>query len=211
MDAQLSFDEIAPRLPTRYEDLDEAFRGSLRPNQRLIDLVKAAFKSITITGGIRFLPVYGLSGSGKSCATLELGTHLPQVAVVKLDQAVVANPDLILESIKAAAVSEGARPLVAVIDQFEETAAGKEEIPTRFVEKLASLDTNYQTGQSSLFGSLQVQSFSANLWKQPAGDRGFLLTHRLLLKALHAKSGRILSARLSPLITAGRSLPTLKY
>ena len=37
---QLNFDDLAPRLPARYEDLDFAFRGSLRPNQELIELVK---------------------------------------------------------------------------------------------------------------------------------------------------------------------------
>ena len=50
---QLSFDDITPRLPTRYEDLDQSFRGSLRPNQALLDVTKAAFQSIRITGGLR--------------------------------------------------------------------------------------------------------------------------------------------------------------
>jgi len=144
MGEQLTFDKISPRLPTRYEDLDEVFRGSLRPNQDLISLINSAFKSIRITGGIRFLPIFGLSGSGKSCATLELGTHLPEISVIKLDRDVISNPDSIVEAIKPRSVSEKSRPLVAVIDQFEETAAGKEEIPTRFVEKLASLDAMYR-------------------------------------------------------------------
>lgn len=144
MGEQLTFDQISPRLPTRYEDLDEVFRGSLRPNQELISLINSAFKSIRITGGIRFLPIYGLSGSGKSCATLELGTHLPEISVIKLDREIISNPDSIAEAIKPSGINDRSRPLVAVIDQFEETAAGKEEIPTRFVEKLASLDATYR-------------------------------------------------------------------
>ena len=53
-------------LPARYEDLDEAFLGRLIANKELIALVNTTYKSMTISGGIRFLPIYGESGVGKS-------------------------------------------------------------------------------------------------------------------------------------------------
>lgn len=141
---QLSFEDISPRLPARYEDLDTSFRGSLKPNQALIEITKAAFKSIAITGGIRFLPIFGRSGSGKSCATLELDTHLPQIEVVKLDETVVDRPDTLLDQLSGSTFTPSTAPLVAVIDQYEEAARGKEKIPTQFVEKLAALDATYR-------------------------------------------------------------------
>ncbi|MFC6025328.1 hypothetical protein [Methylobacterium mesophilicum] len=79
-------------LPSRYEDLDVAFRGRLKPNQPLLAAVKAAFAAMEISGGIRFLPVFGRSGSGKSSASLEIGTHLPDLYVEQLPRQAIENP-----------------------------------------------------------------------------------------------------------------------
>ncbi len=141
---QLSFDDISPRLPARYEDLDASFRGSLKPNDSLIEATKAAFRSIAITGGIRFLPIFGRSGSGKSCATLELATHLPEIEVMKLDEGVVDRPETLAAQLGGSQFEKRTGPLVAVVDQYEEAAKGKEKIPTQFVEKLAALDASYR-------------------------------------------------------------------
>ena len=141
---QLSFADISPRLPSRYEDLDAGFKGSLRPNENLIEKTKAAFKSIAVTGGIRFLPIFGLSGSGKSCATLELSTHLPEIDVVKLESAVIEDPSKLGSAFSEKTFLENRKPLVAVVDQFEEAAKGREQIPTQFVEKLAALDASFK-------------------------------------------------------------------
>lgn len=79
------------RLPSRYEDLDTAFRGRLKPNQSLLASVKRAFTSMEISGGIRFLPVFGQSGSGKTSAALEIGTHLPELYVEQLPREAIED------------------------------------------------------------------------------------------------------------------------
>jgi hypothetical protein len=78
--------QMSIRLPSRYEDLDVAFRDHLRPNGALINQVQNAFRSMQVSGGIRLLPVYGKSGSGKSSAALELSTHLPETRVFNLSR-----------------------------------------------------------------------------------------------------------------------------
>jgi hypothetical protein len=131
------------KLPSRYEDLDLAFRGRLKPNQELLALVKTAYTSMQVAGGIRFMPIYGESGSGKSSAALELGTHLPDAHVFKLPREAVESPSELAkvvanETAHVAHLSK--RLLVAVVDQYEEVAAQKAAIPTSFVEALALLD-----------------------------------------------------------------------
>ena len=49
------------RLPSRYEDLDSAYRGRLIPDQSLLSLVNKAKKTIDIGGGIRFFFFLGES------------------------------------------------------------------------------------------------------------------------------------------------------
>lgn len=144
IEEQLTFDETTPRLPSRYEDLDESFRGSLRPNDDLLVACKAAFSSMRIAGGIRFLPIYGESGSGKSSATLEIATHIPDYEVRKLSRESIYNPDQLEEEFGGNLFIKPTRPLIAVVDQFEENAADKDDIPKNFVEKLAFLDGHYK-------------------------------------------------------------------
>lgn len=129
------------RLPSRYEDLDPAFRGRLRPNADLIALVQRSYQSMRMSGGIRFLPLYGISGAGKSSAALELETHLPESKVVQLSRSAVQSRTVLEQEIAAArARLTPDQLLIAVIDQHEESVAERGNIPTAFVESLALLD-----------------------------------------------------------------------
>jgi hypothetical protein len=131
---------VTIRLPSRYEDLDVAFRGRLRVNQPLLATVKQAFLSMSVSGGIRFLPIYGKSGSGKTSAALELGSHLPDLKVFNLTRVGVEDQHALLSEIRVALNEYDGAPLVAVIDQYEEASAQRSQIPTSFVESLALLD-----------------------------------------------------------------------
>lgn len=129
------------RLPARYEDLDSAFRGRLRPVPTLIDVVKHGFKSMQVGGGIRFLPVFGKSGSGKTCAANELATHLPECTVRQLDHSAMASSELLDSELRQHLAKLGnAKLLILVIDQYEEAVAGQTELASAFVERLARLD-----------------------------------------------------------------------
>jgi adenylate kinase family enzyme len=129
------------RLPTRYEDLDPAFRARLRADRQLLSIVQGALKSMERSGGIRFLPIFGRSGSGKSSAARELSTHLPGVKVVELSRSAIASEADLLQEIRAA---QGRRNqpklIVAVVDQFEEKVAEQTALPSQFVERLSLLD-----------------------------------------------------------------------
>ncbi|MBW5283419.1 ATP-binding protein [Burkholderia gladioli] len=131
----------APRLPSRYEDLDPAFRGRLRPNAPLIELVRRSYRSMQVNGGIRFLPIYGRSGTGKSSAALELGTHLPEAQVRTVSRAAIesrASLEAELRQHRRSMVPE--QLLIAIVDQYEEAVAERGGIPTAFVETLSLLD-----------------------------------------------------------------------
>ncbi|MBU2698088.1 ATP-binding protein [Pimelobacter sp. 30-1] len=129
------------RLPSRYEDLDPAFRGRLRPNRPLVELVQRARSAMAISGGIRFLPIYGRSGSGKSSAARELATHLPETKVLELSRAAVVSEATLLQEIRDA---RGRRDqpelIIAVVDQYEENVAERSAVPSQFVERLSLLD-----------------------------------------------------------------------
>ena len=132
---------VDARLPSRYEDLDPAFRGRLQPDPTLIDLVQRASAAIAISGGIRFLPVYGRSGSGKSCAARELSTHLQQTRVVELTRSAITSESAMLEELRGA-YGRRTHPelLIAVVDQYEENVARQADLPSQFVERLSLLD-----------------------------------------------------------------------
>lgn len=141
-----------PRMPTRYEDLDEAFRGRLRPNRDLLALVQDAYQGMRVGGGIRFLPIYGLSGSGKTSAALELATHLPEARVEKLPREAVESREKLTEFLNEAfKASRGEQLLIAVVDQYEEVAAARAAIPSSFVESLAVLDRGELRTRPMLF------------------------------------------------------------
>jgi len=131
----------AVSLPSRYEDLDKAFRGRLRPNEALITKVREAYSGMKISGGIRFLPVYGRSGSGKSCAALELDTHLPQSNVIKLGREAIEDKNALKDVVeKSHSEFKSQTLLIAVVDQFEELVAGQTALPSQFVERISLLD-----------------------------------------------------------------------
>ena len=127
-------------LPSRYEDLDEAYKGRLVPNPDLIDVVDKASKAMKISGGIRFLPIYGESGSGKSSASRELSTHMPDVLCSVLERDAIESKDFLIEKIKHINNKHSEKILVFVIDQYEENVEGREKIPTQFVETLSLID-----------------------------------------------------------------------
>ena len=129
------------RLPSRYEDLHESYRGRLVPNSNLLTLVDSGFKSMRISGGIRFLPVFGESGSGKSCAAREIDSHMPQTRVFVLDRNEIENTDALIERVRLEKKKiEQDELLIGVVDQFEEIVSSKADIPTQFVEKISILD-----------------------------------------------------------------------
>lgn len=96
---------------------------------------------MSISGGIRFLPIYGRSGSGKSSAARELATHLPQTKVLELSRAAIVAEATLLQEIRDA---RGRRNqpelLIAVVDQYEENVAERSAVPSQFVERLSLLD-----------------------------------------------------------------------
>jgi hypothetical protein len=132
---------MSVRLPSRYEDLNESYRGQLMPNPNLLALVDAGFKSMQISGGIRFLPAYGESGSGKSCAAREIDSHMPQTKVFVLDRKEIEDTDALVDRVQLERRSiEQNELLIGVVDQFEELVSGKADVPTQFVEKISILD-----------------------------------------------------------------------
>lgn len=172
------------RLPSRYEDLDPAFRGRLEPNPDLIDLVQKGLKSMRMSGGIKFLPIYGASGSGKSSAARELQTHLPEIKVIELSRAAILSELTLLSEIRTA---KGKRDqpslIVAVIDQYEENVASRSEIPTQFVERLSLLDRGELRTEPVLFVWLTTsQKFQSELAGATSRNTRILLSKDFQLK-----------------------------
>lgn len=150
---------MTARLPSRYEDLDPAFRGRLRPNRPLIELVQRAHSSMQISGGIRFLPMFGRSGSGKSSAARELATHLPQCKVIELSRSAIASEATLVEELRAARGRRNQPSLmVAVVDQYEERVAEQTALPSQFVERLSLLDRGALRKEAVLFLWLTTSS-----------------------------------------------------
>lgn len=142
---------MSVRLPSRYEDLDIAFRGHLKPNIALQDQVQRAFQSMQVSGGIRFLPIYGKSGSGKSSAVFELSTHFPQAKVFQLSRDAIENRAVLHDEVRTRINNNPSAPLIAVVDQFEEVAAQQSRIPKEFVESLALFDRGELRSNPVLF------------------------------------------------------------
>lgn len=127
-------------LPSRYEDLDTAYRGRLVPNAGLLSLINTANKSMQINGGIRFLPIYGESGAGKTSAVREISTHIPGTYTFQLTREEIENREKLFERVLLEKQYNIDKLLVAIIDQYEEGVVGRETIPTQFVEYLSLLD-----------------------------------------------------------------------
>ena len=166
------------RLPSRYEDLNEAYKGRLVPNPALLSLINSAYKSMKISGGIRFLPIYGESGSGKSCAAREVDSHLPESKVILLSRSEIENDQALLRRI------EGERRdiptdsvIVAVVDQFEEIVSTKEDVPSQFIEKISILDRSHLQSIPVIFIWLTTsRGFQKNLVEATSRNRRILLS-----------------------------------
>ena len=162
-------------LPARYEDLDQAYKGKLIPNQELISLINKSYKSMSISGGIRFLPIYGESGVGKSCATRELGTHMPDVSTFTLDRSEIESSENLLVRIKNERNATDKKVLIAIVDQYEENVQGKESIPSQFVEHLSLLDRKDLSGELIIFIWLTTnKEFQAQLIKSTSRNERLL-------------------------------------
>ena len=141
------------RLPSRYEDLDPRFRSKLRPVPSLNSLVQSAYASMKVSGGIRFLPIFGRSGSGKSCGALELTTHLPasHLEVLAPEQLSKSTDELISHLERQIDLFNRSDLFIWVIDQYEEKVQGKRDVPTEFVERLSLLDRGVLRNHPMLF------------------------------------------------------------
>lgn len=172
-------------LPSRYEDLDTAFRGRLKPNQSLLSEVKRAFSAMEISGGIRFLPIFGQSGSGKTSAALEIGTHLPELYVAQLTREAIEDPAKLRPEIDVMLKAAKGKKLVAVVDQYEEMAARKTDIPTNFVEALSLLDRDRSRGDQILFIWLTTsKEFQRELADATTRNRRILLDKTFEIEGL---------------------------
>jgi adenylate kinase family enzyme len=164
-------------LPSRYEDLDEAFRGRLEPNRPLLDEIQSGIKSIEINKGIRFLPIFGESGSGKSCASREIDRHLPATHVFVLERNEIENDLALKERISTEKRLNDGKYLIAVVDQFEESVKGKEDIPTQFVEKISILDRTEFKDLPLIFLWLTTdRNFQKNLERATSRNSRLLLS-----------------------------------
>ena len=141
------------RLPSRYEDLDPQFRGKLRPVPELNVLVQESYASMKVSGGIRFLPIFGKSGSGKSCAALELATHLSSCHLQLLTAAQLAlpNQDLVSHLTREMDLFNQKDLFVWVVDQYEEKVPSQANIPAGFIERLSLLDRGQLRTNPMLF------------------------------------------------------------
>jgi len=87
------------------------------------------------------LPIFGESGSGKSCATLQIERHMPNCRVRLVPTEVVDNRNLLEKYISTEQRGlDSSNMLILVIDQYEEQVATRLQTPSRFVEQLSLLD-----------------------------------------------------------------------
>lgn len=173
------------RLPSRYEDLDAAFRGRLKPNQPLLSIVKQAFAAMEISGGIRFLPIFGDSGSGKTSSALEIGTHLPDLWVGQLPRETVEDSSALRPVLDDMLKKSKGKRLVAVIDQYEEVAARRTEIPSSFVEALILLDRDRNRSDQILFIWLTTsKEFQQSLSSATSRNKRILVTDSFEISSL---------------------------
>lgn len=139
-----------------------------------------------LSGGIRFLPIYGESGGGKSSAALELGTHLPDAHVFQLPRIAVESPAELAGVVakEAKCITHTAKKImVAVVDQYEEVAAQKSAVPTSFVEALALLDRGELRNTRVLFLWLTTsRDFQKSLADATTRNRRILVKEDFVLQ-----------------------------
>ncbi|MDB5875579.1 MAG: hypothetical protein JWQ07_5021 [Ramlibacter sp.] len=129
-----------------------------------------------VSGGIRFLPLYGLSGSGKTSAALELATHLPQCDVFTLsgDQ---LESRAALEAVLDERLLRTTPPemLVAVVDQYEE-AGSRPDLPKRFVETLSLIDRTEKRHATLVIWLTTTREFQTDLANATSRNTRILLS-----------------------------------
>ncbi|MFE7197577.1 hypothetical protein [Microbacterium oxydans] len=132
---------------------------------------------MSVSGGNRFLPIFGLSGSGKSSAARELASHLEGVKVLELSRDAIASKDLLLASIEEAwGVRNHPDVIVAIVDQYEETVAETASIPGEFVERISLMDRNELRERPVIFLWLTTSSdFQASLAAATQRNRRMLI------------------------------------
>ncbi|WP_217441751.1 hypothetical protein [Myxococcus sp. CA039A] len=136
-----------------------------------------------VSGGIRFLPVFGKSGSGKSCAARELATHLPECRVFELPRDAIQSGDTLRRHLELEARSPQQHRLwVAIVDQYEEEVAGQGNIPSQFIEQLSLLDRDKTLGRPILFIWLTTKrEFQASLTAATSRNERILLSENFEL------------------------------
>lgn len=131
-----------------------------------------------VSGGIRFLPMFGKSGTGKSSAAFELATHLPEARVVALSRQAIEDRSRLEAEVQSVRRSMSRDDLlIAVIDQYEEAVAERGAIPTAFVETLALLDRGELRSYPVLFIWLTTsQEFQRRLADATTRNRRILVS-----------------------------------
>ncbi|MCY1668943.1 hypothetical protein [Rhizobium sp. SL86] len=130
-----------------------------------------------ISGGIRFLPVFGSSGSGKTSASLEIATHLPELHVFLLPREAIEKPETLNATLLSEIRKGRDKKIVAVIDQYEEVAAQRTAIPSNFVEALSLLDRNKNISTPILFIWLTTsREFQSSLSQATSRNQRILLS-----------------------------------
>ena len=149
------------------------------PNVELLKIVNNAHKSMQMHGGIRFLPIFGKSGSGKTSAARELGTHLPTCQVVELGRDSIQPYDNLTKTLGAhlfKMVPMNKSFFIGVVDQFEEAVAENASLPARFVENLSLLDRGEMRKYPMLFLWLTTnREFAASLSEATSRNRRILV------------------------------------
>lgn len=174
-------------IPSRYEDLSSEFRERLKPIPELLELVNETFTSISTSGGIRFLPIFGESGSGKSCATLEIASHMPNCRVRTVPSDLVVNSrkleDYIILNQRGLNASN---LLILVIDQYEEQVASRGPIPSQFVERLSLFDRGSLRHIPTLFIWLTTSlDFQRELIRATTRNRRIVVRNDFKLEGPH--------------------------
>jgi len=135
-----------------------------------------------VCGGIRFLPIFGLSGSGKTSAALELATHLPQCDVFKIGRSHLESRDA-LEVLLKARLRRATPPkmLVAVVDQYEEVG-WRPDLPKLFVETLSLIDRNERRHPTLVIWLTTTREFQRDLADATTRNSRILLSPDFELK-----------------------------
>lgn len=128
------------RLPSRFENLDPRFHVHLIPDRPLLNVTRSTIAAMHVAGGVRLLPVYGASGSGKTSAAMQLRSLSTEFQVFALEHDLISQGGLAQAVKREQNRRPGERACVGIIDQYEESVGDRNELVARFVGQLTSLD-----------------------------------------------------------------------